>query len=179
MGPNVTIIRGVFQGNPISAMVFIIYFAKLVEHYELNLDEEIKRKRPLLTTRNKKAEYAWTHQMEIARFREKRERKIKKLVLLESWTQETANDSHIYADDLAIKTTQINEIYPKRETFQMISKKFQININWVKIKIIVGEHEYGTYATRKKLPSKYRVIQFASHIKICCIHGYKTLLGTI
>merc|ERR1712112_158607 len=34
--------KGVFQGNPISAMVFIIYFAKLVEHYELNLDKEIK-----------------------------------------------------------------------------------------------------------------------------------------
>ena len=92
----------------------------------------------------------------------KRKKDKKKPVLLESWTQGTANDSHIYAADLAIKTTQIDEIYPKLETFQVSSKKFQININWGKIKIIVDEHEYATDAMRKKLPNKYRGIQFVT-----------------
>ena len=53
----------------------------------------------------------------------KRTKNKKKPILFEKWAQVTANDSHIYADDLTIKTTQVNEIYPKLETFETSSKK--------------------------------------------------------
>ena len=116
-----------------------------------------------MTIRNGKAEYAWTRQMEMARFREKYGRKIKKTRPCWKNGQVTANDSHIYDDDLTIKTTQVNEIYPKLGTFETSSKKFQININWGKIKIIIDEHEYVKYAMRRKLPIKYRGIKFVTN----------------
>ena len=48
---------------------------------------------------------------------------IKKPALYEEWTQVSANDSHIYDDDLTMKTTQVNEIYQKLESFGKSSKK--------------------------------------------------------
>ena len=57
--------------------------------------------------------------------------------LHETWSKETPNDAHVYADDLTVKTTHAAEIYPKLNILPRRSQIFRIFINWTKTKIIV------------------------------------------
>ena len=68
---------GVFRGGPVGAVLFIIDFDKIMGNSGDNLQNGFKLKRPLIATRDEKAERAWAHQMVIARYREKGARELK------------------------------------------------------------------------------------------------------
>jgi len=60
---------------------------------------------------------------------------------------------HIFPDDITVKTTGAEEIYPKLAIFEECGKIiYKIHIRWGKIEIIPNEQEYATYAMRKQLP---------------------------
>ena len=84
MGDKINNNKGVFQGSPLSPLLFIIYFARLLEIYEERLTNSYEIERPLIMTRSDKAETAWCHQYELKRFRQKGEKKIKNPLLLEN-----------------------------------------------------------------------------------------------
>ena len=88
--------KGVFQGSPISAMLFIIYFDRLLGKYKIKLRDDFALEQPSLTIRNEHAEHKWCCAKEIARFRIKGERKVRNPVLLETWTTETLNDTRTH-----------------------------------------------------------------------------------
>ena len=129
LGPQMYNNKGVFQGSPISAMLFIIYFDHLIGQYEKQLSQQYKIQRPPLTIRNEQAEYKWCWQKEVARYRMPGDRKIRNPALQEHWVTTIPNDTHVFADDLTIKTTGAHEIYPKLVTFEKQADKYEIKIN--------------------------------------------------
>ena len=48
-------------------------------------------------------------------------------------TKTIQRDRHIYADDVKIKTTNVDGIYAKLSTFGDIGEKYHIEIKWDKI----------------------------------------------
>ena len=46
--------KGVFQGSPLSATLYIIYGGQMVKRYNTNLPQEIQNNTPPLKTRNEK-----------------------------------------------------------------------------------------------------------------------------
>ena len=47
------------------------------------------------------------------------------------------SDGRIYADDLKIKTTNLNEIYSKLTALEGDWGRYRIEVNWIKIVILV------------------------------------------
>ena len=84
-----------FQGSPISAMLFVIYFDHLLERYRIKLLGNFATAQPMITVRNEQAEYKWCRAKEIANHRTKGEKRIRNPVLKETWVKDLPNDTHI------------------------------------------------------------------------------------
>lgn len=125
-----------------------------------NLSHQYKIHRPPLTIRSEQAEYKRCWQKELARYRMPGDRKIRNPALQEHWATTIPSDTHVFADDLTIETTGAHEIYPKLVTFEKQADKYEIKINWSKIKVIINESDYAIQALRKKLHGGYRGITF-------------------
>ena len=62
------------------------------------------------------------------------EKRARNPILLASWITTIPNDAHVFADDLTIKATGSHGIYPELMTFERYATKYQIYINWDKVK---------------------------------------------
>ena len=118
-----------YQGSPLCAMIFIVYFDRLPEIYGRNILGKHNFSEPSTTKRNGRSGPPCARQCEMARIRYKGSRKTPNLN--ERWARETPIYIHVYADDdLAVKTKNGTEIYPKHATFDTCIKQLRISINW-------------------------------------------------
>ena len=98
-----TTTHGVFQGRPISALLFIIYLDQVIGRYETKLHDKHAIDRPLLAARNEQAAHNWCWIKELARLRAKLERAPRNPIIRESWIAEIPNDTHTYDGDRTVK----------------------------------------------------------------------------
>ena len=114
--------KGVFQGSPISALLFIIYFDTVINKYGRNIPQQMIDEQDEMGKRNPKAEKAWARQKQLYLYRKKGGREgggpKKRKILPGNWTQTIKTDVLTYADGLTIKTTGPHEIYPKITTIE-------------------------------------------------------------
>ena len=59
----------VYRGSPLSAMLFVIYSAQLLEMYNEKLAGQYNFAKPMITARNEHSEHAYAWGNEISRFR--------------------------------------------------------------------------------------------------------------
>ena len=76
--------------------------------------------------------------------------------MCERYKQPTKRDRRIYSDDIEIKTTKPDEIYPELTTFGKTGGGYRIEINWVAIVRLV-RNRTGTTT------EKYQGIHFKTH----------------
>ena len=110
IGPKVYNNKGVAQGIAISDMLFTVYLDKLMVRYGGNIHEKFEINRPRIIARSEQAEYAWAPQQQIARYREKGGIELKTPTLKGHCAREYENDTHIFSDDMAIKTSGTKDI---------------------------------------------------------------------
>ena len=68
--------KGVFQGSPLSAFLFIIYAENMMEHYEKSLNDETKENMESINVRNEVEEKKWTNFLHLKNYRQKGDKQI-------------------------------------------------------------------------------------------------------
>ena len=114
---------GVFQGSPLSALLFIIYAERIMTDYNESLPLPIKKNCKGMIVRNYEEEKKWTDFAVRVRYRELNE-KAPKGDPNENNTMTMKCDYHTYADDTTIKCRNDNEIAPKLTCYANSAEKF-------------------------------------------------------
>ena len=121
--------KGVFQGSPISALLYIIFADGIMDEYKNEL-KQLKIPKIKILLKNLDIEYKWTEFLSKLKNREEAIEKV-------NWETPSAekyvthiDDSILFSDDTGIGYTDTNEILQKIKIYDKTIVKYGLLVNW-------------------------------------------------